>query len=411
MKVNRTIRYRLYPATYAKHQALHGTAGACRHVWNHFVGKLKDDYAFCGDCNFYFMGKYNKSRQLGLAKTFTLLRQQTKWLQGYSAYIVKDSLKPIETVYKEFFNGHRGLPKFKSKYCSTPSFPINYACARIQGNSICIQKIGWMKFEGTDKYKGEKFVSGRVKYECGKWYAYIVYEVEVTENPHLINEVGLDRNVGQVALSDGTIYHLPNLERKEARRMRYQRMMARRVKGSNRRKLARHKLQKAYQAERFARANWAHQTSKLIADKYDIVYIEDLNTVGMTKSAKGTTEAPGKNVKQKTGLNRSILRSVWGKLEQCLAYKSQIEKVPAAYTSQTCNKCGYVDKKNRKTQSEFKCIQCGHTDNADINAALNILASVTGASGRGDGDIVLGKKLPSSRSVKRQKNLEIFSFP
>ena len=391
MKTHRTIRYRLYPATPEKHQKLHGTAGACRYVRNHFVGKLRDEYEYYGESQYHYFT---------IGKQFTMLRKhQDKWLQNYSANIVKMSLKPIETAYKGFFKGICGLPKFHGKYTHKPSFPINYITAKISGEHLYIQKIGWMKFAGSDRYKGEKFVSGQVRYECGKWYAYIVYEVEVSEKPQLLTAVGLDRNCGQITLSDGTIHHGPDLKKKQARRKRYQKMVARRKKGSNRRKLARYRLNKAYQAERHARANWCHQTSKLIADQYDVVYMEDLNTQGMTKSAKGTAEQPGKNVKQKAGLNRSILASGWYKLEQCLSYKAHVEKVPAHYTSQTCNQCGSVDKANRKTQSIFKCQQCGHEDNADVNAALNILASVTGATGRGGGDI--------SRPVKRQKNLEI----
>ena len=357
MKANRTIRYRLYPTAYRKHQQLHGTAGACRHVWNNFVGKLKDEYEYYGESKF----KYYT-----LCPQFTTLRKYSRtWLQDYSANIVKMSLKPIETAYKGYFKGICGLPKFHGKYTHNLSFPIDKETAKISGEHIYIQKIGWIKFAGSDKYKGEKFVSGQVKYECGKWYAYIVYEIEVSEKPQLLTAVGLDRNCGQVALSDGTIHHVPDLKKKVAKR------------------------------KRNARANWYHQTSKLIADEYDIVYMEELNTQGMTKSAKGTAEQPGKNVKQKAALNRSILASGWYKLEQCLSYKAHVEKVSAPYTSQTCNKCGGVDKANRKTQSIFKCQQCGHEDNADINAALNILAAGNTATGRGDGDI--------SRSVKRQK--------
>ena len=388
MKTNRTIRYRLYPATYQKHQKLHGTAGACRYVWNHFVGKLRDEYEYYGESKYHFFT---------LGKQFTTLRKHCDtWLQSYSSYIVKSSLHPIETAYKEFFKGNRGLPKFHGKNRHTPSFPINYQSAKISGTHIFIAKVGWMKFEGGNRYKGEKFVSGQVRYECGKWYAYIVYEVEVSERLHLETSVGLDRNCGQVSLSDGTTYRLADLKKKEARRKRYQKMVARRKKGSNRRKLARYRLNKAYQTERNARANWFHQTSKLIADKYDLVYMEELHTQGMTKSAKGTAEQLGKNVKQKAGLNRSILASGWYKLEQCLSYKAQVEKVPAHYTSQTCNQCGSIDKANRKTQSIFKCRRCGHEDNADVNAALNILAIGNTATGRGDGNI--------SWSVKRQKN-------
>ena len=115
----------------------------------------------------------------------------------------------------------------------------------------------------------------------------------------------------------------------------------------------------------------------------------------MTKSAKGTAEQPGQNVKQKAGLNRSILASGWYKLEQCLSYKAQVEKVPAYYTSQACNQCGIADKANRKTQSIFKCRYCGHEDNADINAALNILAVGNTATGRGGSGV--------ARPRKRQK--------
>ena len=388
MIAHRTIRYRLYPATYEKHQKLHGTAGACRYVWNHFVGKLKDEYEYYGESQYHYFT---------IGKQFTTLRKYCDtWLQNYSANIVKASLKPIETAYKGFFNGLCGLPKFHGKYTHKPSFPINYITAKIQGEHIYIQRIGWMKFKGGDRYKGEKFVSGQVKYECGNWYAHIVYEVEVSDKTHLLTEVGLDRNCGQVALSDGTIHHTPNLKKKEAKRRRYQRIVARRKQGSNRRKLARHRLNKAWQSERNAKANWCHQTSKLIADKYNLVYMENLNIAGMTKSAKGTIEKSGTRVKAKSGLNREIRESCWGKLEQCLSYKAHVEKVNPAYTSQTCNQCGSVDKVNRKTQSIFKCQHCGHEDNADVNAALNILAVGNTATGCGDGDI--------SRSVKRQKN-------
>ncbi len=357
-------------------------------MWNHFVGKLRDEYEYYGESNYHFFT---------IGKQFTTLRKHCDtWLQKYSSYIVKSSLRPIETAYKEFFKGNRGLPKFHGRNTHTPSFPINYQSAKISGTHIFITKVGWMKFGGGDRYKGEKFVSGQVKYECGKWYAYIVYELEISDKPHLLTAVGLDRNCGQVALSDGTIHHVPDIQKKIAKRKRYQRKYARGKQGSNRRKVVKYKLQKAHKAERNARANWYHQTSKLIADEYDIVYMEELNTQGMTKSAKGTAEQPGRNVKQKAGLNRSILASSWYKLEQCLSYKAHIEKVSAHYTSQTCNQCGSVDKANRKTQSIFKCQQCGHEDNADVNAALNILAAGNTATGRGDGGI--------SRSVKRQKN-------
>lgn len=95
----------------------------------------------------------------------------------------------------------------------------------------------------------------------------------------------------------------------------------------------------------------------------------------MTASAKGTVAKPGKNVKQKAGLNRFILSTGWGQFEDYLGERGVVRKVNPAYTSQTCSQCGYVDAGNRGSQSMFRCLMCEYLINADVNAALNIWAS------------------------------------
>ncbi|MCR2831822.1 RNA-guided endonuclease TnpB family protein [Acidithiobacillus ferrooxidans] len=109
------------------------------------------------------------------------------------------------------------------------------------------------------------------------------------------------------------------------------------------------------------------------------VVLEDLKVRNMTGSAKGTVEQPGHNVRQKAGLNKSILDQGWGMLKQMLGYKLQwaggmLLLVDPAYTSQICPVCGLVDAENRKTQAVFHCQHCGHEAHADVNAAQNILA-------------------------------------
>ena len=409
MKVHRTIRYRLHPGSSRKHQKLHGTAGTCRFVWNHMVGKLRDEYEF---------GIRPDFRYYSLCSVFTTMRKHdgtTKWLQDYSSKIVRSSLKPIETSYRAFLDDreaggklNRKLPRFHGKYTTTPSFPINYESAKVRGDSLYVQKVGWMKMVGNNPYPDGEFKSGQVKYECGKWYAYLAYEVQAEASlPHSTREVGIDRNIanGRLAvLSDGTKHPGPDLERKVARRKRYQRKVARQVKGSNRRKITKVRLQKAFQVERFARLNWAHHVSKDMTSQYDLAYVEKLNIRGMTKSAKGTKEKPGKNVKAKSELSRKILASAWGTLELCLSYKMEVRHVHPAYTSQTCHSCGHVDEKNRNG-TDFKCTACGHTDDADVNAALNILAFGNGAAGRGGSDT--GGASCHSRPEKRQKMVKI----
>ncbi|MCY4095533.1 MAG: transposase [Gammaproteobacteria bacterium] len=103
----------------------------------------------------------------------------------------------------------------------------------------------------------------------------------------------------------------------------------------------------------------------------------------MSKSAKGTVAQPGRRVQQKAGLNRSIQATGWRQLRAVLAYKAErLVAVDPKYPSQRRHVSGHVDQRVRKIQTIFKCVQCVHESNTDINAALNIKASATGASGR-----------------------------
>ena len=404
VKTHRTIRYRVHPRTKSKSDKLFGQAGACRFVWNHFVGKLRDEYVYYGECNPYFKRIDKKRGKPPTGRVFKWLRDSKPWMKDYSSNITRGVLPQIETTYKRFYKGKGGLPRFKGKYDNEPFIPLPTGTFKLKGDWLHVQKIGQLKLVGSNPYPDGKPVSGTLKHEAGRWYAYIVYKVEQPETslPHEIRAVGIDRNCGQLATSDGMIYARRSMMLYEARRRRYQRMMSRRDKGDRKEKRdpsrrymqARCKHQRAHKKLLHARLDWCHKVSREIANKYDVAYLEDLKIKDMTASAKGTAEAPGKDVKAKSGLNKSILDTGWGIFERCLSYKMSVEKVPARYTSQRCNACGHTEKGNRKSQSEFECRSCGHRDNADVNAALNILASGNGATGRGAGDV--------GRAMKRQ---------
>jgi putative transposase len=100
----------------------------------------------------------------------------------------------------------------------------------------------------------------------------------------------------------------------------------------------------------------------------------------MSRSASGTLENPGKNVRAKSALNRSILDQGWGEFRRQLEFKQawrggKVIVIPPQHTSQKCSCCGHTDKDNRLSQALFACIACGFEMNADINAARNILAA------------------------------------
>ena len=129
-------------------------------------------------------------------------------------------------------------------------------------------------------------------------------------------------------------------------------------------------------------------TSKLV-QQYRIICLEDTKTKQMTRSAKGTADNPGSRVKQKAGLNRSILAQGWHGVRHKLAYKCRrrertLVAVPAQNTSSTCCNCGATDSKSRKSQKRFICTSCGYEANADLNAAENIRRQGLQALGRED---------------------------
>ena len=217
----------------------------------------------------------------------------------------------------------------------------------------------------------------------GKWYAIVCFAVAIEEPADNGHAIGVDMNAGQVADSDGDIHPAPDTRGLEARGRRLQRRIGRRKKGSRRREKALRHLAKVRRKIANRRRNWHHHVSRTLAGKAGTVVVEDLKTANMTRTAKGTVDEPGRNVAQKSGLNRVILNTGWAALRQMLEYKAaNVVSVNPAYTSQTCHGCGTADSRSRRSQAEFICVACGHAANADLNAAANILASGIGASAR-----------------------------
>ena len=116
-----------------------------------------------------------------------------------------------------------------------------------------------------------------------------------------------------------------------------------------------------------------------ISKSHALVVLEDLKVANMSRSASGTIDNPGKNVAAKSGLNRSILDQGWHNFKSYLSYKldrlgGELMLVNPQYTSQKCSTCHHIEEGNRKSQAQFFCLRCGHEENADVNAAKNILA-------------------------------------
>ena len=373
----RSVEYVVLPVSRTKAKKMFRIAGACRYVWNHFRERNLAGYQA------FRNGKAEspQTSYFSLGVEFTKLRHEVEWMRELPANPIKHTLKYFADALKEAMAGKKSFPKPKSKKKTAPSFTIpSSAGVRIRKVnkkycSLLIPRVGWVKLV---RGGGNPYVEGVAKqvvlrHDGHRWRAFVFYEVEAQRGLDDGEFLGVDMNVRQVATSDGHFYSLPDLEKKEKRRKWYQRKMARQVKGSNRRKRTKKKVGKVSRKIANTRKNWIHQTTKEIAGKCGTIVVEDLKIKNMTASAKGTVGNPGRNVKQKAGLNRAMLDTAFGEMRRKLEYKcGRVIEVNPAYTSQRCSECGHTDKENRKTQARFLCVSCGFASNADTNAAINI---------------------------------------
>jgi transposase len=235
---------------------------------------------------------------------------------------------------------------------------------------------------------------------AGRWHVAFAVIPAPVPAPGNGQVVGIDRGVAvSAALSTGEMLHAPALAARERRRLRrLQRKLARAKRGSNRRGRVKHAIARLRARETDRRKDWAEKASTELARRFDVIRVENLKITNMTRSAKGTRENPGRNVRAKAGLNRGILGSGWGLLVRRLADKApgRVEKVKPHYTSQRCSACGQVDRGSRESQAVFRCTACGFACHADVNAAINIAAGHAVTARGGDG---------AARPVNREPHL------
>ena len=220
------------------------------------------------------------------------------------------------------------------------------------------------------------------------------------------------QRTGQVSEQDVfhhvELLHVPGLSDRETKRLaRLQRRLARAQKGSQRRDRVKLAAARMRAREKDRRKDWAEKTSTRLAREFDEIHVEGFNIPAMTRSAAGSAARPGRNVRQKAGLNRGILGSCWGLLVRRLDDKApgRVHRITPAYTSQRCAACGRVDAKSRKSQAVFACTACGYACHADVNAACNIAAghAVTARGGRALAQPVNREPQPLASLTERER--------
>ena len=390
-------RYRLLP-TPAQEAVLRDHCGHARYVWNLAV----EQHAHWHPGRASAPGYREQCRQL------TQARAENPWLAAGSQTVQQQALRDFARAMTAFFDlGNPARRPSWRKAGRHEGFRIvgrgrQWEVRRVsrKAGQVWVPKAGWVRFRWSRAVPaGVK--SYRVTMDrAGRWHIAFAVIPGPVPAPGNGQAVGIDRGVAvSAALSTGELLPCPALTAPERTRLRrLQRQLARATQGSNRRGRVRHAIARLRARETDRRKDWAEKASTGIARRFDLIRVEDLKIGNMTRSAKGTRENPGRNVRAKAGLNRGILRSGWGLLVRRLQDKApgRVEKVRPAFTSQRCSACGQVDRDSRESQARFVCTACGFACHADVNAAINIAAGHAVTARGGDG---------AARPVNREPQL------
>jgi putative transposase len=385
------MRFRLYPSV-AQEVLLAEQCGHARYVWNLGLEQRLMWARWKGPTP----GFNAQAAQL------TAARAVEPWLAAGSQTVQQQALRDLDQGWRNFFAGTQRRPTWRKAGEHEGLRIVGPQAVRVRRDnrarsSVLVPKVGWVSFKRSRALVGWK--SYRITADrAGRWHIAFAVIPEPIPAPGTGGVVGVDRGVAvAVALSTGEMTSPAGLSLKESERLlRLQRRLARARRGSNRRRKVRTLIGGLKARDGDRRKDWVEKTSTDLARRFDVIRVENLNVKGMTGSARGTVQNPGRNVAPKAGLNRGILKSGWGLLVTRLEQKAsgRVEKVKAAYTSQTCNACRHIASESRKSQATFVCVACGHRANADVNAARNIAAGHA-VTARGDRRVL-------ARSVKRE---------
>lgn len=387
-------------------------------------------------------------------------RYEHPWLHEANRRVMVSGVEHATAAFTNWVNSYTGkragrrvgYPRFKKKHASRDSFTIPapesmggkgapYKRGEARKGLITDYRHLRLGFLGTIRThqhtrrlvraceRGAVMRSFTVSRAADRWYVSILVATpretapEPTRAQRARGGVGVDLGVNNLAaLSTGELVDNPRYGRRGAEKLRRaQRAYARTKKGSQGRARAARRVARLHHLVALQRSTVVNTLTKRLATGYAVVAIEDLNVSGMTRSAKGTVENPGKNVAAKSGLNRSVLDAAFGELRRQLEYKtawygSSVATIGRyAPSSKACSSCGAVKPKLSLGERVYDCDQCGMRLDRDVNAARNILAWATGgrdqppapgmgADGRGDpvppsppGE---GPPVPAQRSAK-----------
>lgn len=331
--------------------------GSIRFTYNYFLNERKKEY----ETNKNTINYYDNARELTNLKK----QEEYSWLNEINSQSLQDSLKNLETAYKNFFRFKKGFPKFKSKR-SKNSFSVPQSVKLING------KLVIPKFKQPIDLILHRTFNGKIK-SCtisktttNEYFVSILVETTHSVVPKTGKTIGIDLGLKDfVITSEGYKYKNNRYTKTYANLLKKaQQHLSRKTKGSNRYYKQKLKVAKLHKKIANSRLDNLHKVSTELIKNYDTIILEDLNIKGMIKNHK---------------LSKHISDASWSKFVELLTYKAewndkQIVKIDRFFpSSKTCNCCGYINQNLKLDMREWTCPSCNIKLDRDLNASINIL--------------------------------------
>lgn len=349
MELIKTYKYKL-KLTKEQTDMVCSWIGACRYVYNLALETKIEAYK-----KGVSLSKYDLINQLPSLK-------EVSWIKAVPAQTLQNSIERLDVAYQSFFKGG-GFPKWakKHKYKS-----ILFKDVKLTQHGFKLPKLGEVKVH-KDRMPSGKLKTATVIKEHNAFYVCVTFAYQ-SENLYPVSEnqaVGIDMGLSYFLVdSNGRFVENQKHTKKYERKLKIKnRALARKKKGSNRFIRTKNELNKLHHKIANTRKDFLHKESLNLIKSNSVIVCEDLKVKNMVKFGN---------------LSKHIFDVSWSSFFSMLEYKAasfekEFIKVNPKYTSQKCNCCGHISSENRLSQEKFSCTNCGHQQNADLNAAKNIL--------------------------------------
>ena len=381
---HKTYQIRAY-TTPAGYDRLDQLLRNCARLYNAALEEWKAAYRHKGHSRSVNRTKFDQMKELTSVR-----KDDPEFWGSVSVQVARGVLVRLDRARQSFFRRVKagetpGFPRFKSgrrwraiELADPPKLMVK---KRSSGYQLKVKGLPTLRLPKSKQLPpAEDLKAATITRRGRRLWVNLTYVVPMETLPKSNEAVGIDMGVSErLTLSTGESVRRrrkPNRKLKKS-----QRRLSGCRKGSLQWRKRQAILANQQERERTRNRNECHRITADLVRRFGLIALEDLRIRNMTRAAAGTSDKPGKNVRQKSGINRSITEQTWGVITRQISYKAEwagreLALVNPRHTSQTCSACEVLDPAARNGK-EFLCRACGAELDADLNAAINILKRAT----------------------------------